>query len=104
MAHYVDPIDGTEYPIDAPRWRSDAGRPLWIAPGGGLGRDDIDASTASLWRYRAALPVEFGHPITLGEGRTPLLERAWGALLSVARCSNSTSSIPPAASRTGERR
>ncbi|MFC0316550.1 pyridoxal-phosphate dependent enzyme [Gordonia phosphorivorans] len=80
MAHYVDPIDGTEYPIDAPRWRSDAGRPLWIAPGGGLGRDDIDASTASLWRYRAALPVEFGHPITLGEGRTPLLERAWGAL------------------------
>lgn len=79
MAHYVDPLDGTEYPIDAPRWRSDAGRPLWIAPGRGLGRDDIDTSAASLWRYRAALPVEFGHPITLGEGRTPLLEHAWGS-------------------------
>lgn len=77
MAHYVDPVAGTEYPIDEPRWRSDEGRPLWIGPGTGLGRADIDGS-ASLWRYRAALPVEFGNPITLGEGRTPLLERPWG--------------------------
>lgn len=22
---YVDPIDGTTYPIDTPRWRSEAG-------------------------------------------------------------------------------
>lgn len=80
MANYVDPIDGTAYPIVEPRWRSEAGRPLWIEPGRGVGRADIESSTSSLWRYRAALPVEFPDPITLGEGRTPLLECEWRGL------------------------
>ena len=75
--NYVDPVDGTAYPIDVPRWRSDAGRPLLITPQPGIGPDDIDDSNPTLWRYRAALPVDIGDPIFLGEGRTPLLEVVW---------------------------
>jgi threonine synthase len=74
---YQDPGDGSTYPLSEPRWRSDGGRPLWIAPGPGIGRDDIDSATRSLWRYRAALPVEFDSPISMGEGMTPLIERPW---------------------------
>lgn len=77
MGVYEDPVDGSRYPLVEPRWRSDAGRPLWIAPGPGIGRDEIDTSLRSLWRYRAALPIEIGKPISMGEGMTPLLERAW---------------------------
>ncbi|MFV0320511.1 MAG: pyridoxal-phosphate dependent enzyme [Microbacterium sp.] len=77
MSVYEDPVDGSTYPLDVPRWRSDTGRPLWIGPGRGITRDDIDRSTRSLWRYGAALPVAIERPITLGEGVTPLLERPW---------------------------
>ena len=77
MEFYQDPVDGSTYPLSEPRWRSDAGRPLWIAPGPGIGRDDIDTSVRSLWRYGAALPVRIDMPISLGEGLTPLLERSW---------------------------
>ncbi|KAB1643385.1 threonine synthase [Gulosibacter chungangensis] len=79
MSTYLDPIDGSTYDIDVPRWRSDAGRPLWLEPGRGISREDIDASEPSLWRYRAALPVEIPSPISLGEGRTPLLRQGWDA-------------------------
>ena len=44
----------------------------------GIGRDDIDSADPSLWRYRAALPVDVADPITMGEGRTPLVERSFG--------------------------
>ncbi|KAF0846715.1 threonine synthase [Nocardia caishijiensis] len=74
---YRDPVDGSEYRLNEPRWRSAAGRPLWIDPGPGIDRSDIDVSVQSLWRYRAALPVPISHPISLGEGSTPLLEREW---------------------------
>lgn len=77
MPGYVDPEDGSRYPLAVPRWRSDAGRPLWIEPGPGIGRDDIEGSVRSLWRYRAALPVAIPDPISLGEGLTPLVEREW---------------------------
>ncbi|MFC4376354.1 pyridoxal-phosphate dependent enzyme [Nocardia halotolerans] len=77
MSVYRDPVDGSEYRLDEPRWRSAAGRPLWIDPGSGLDRSDIDVAARSLWRYRAALPVVFSDPISLGEGSTPLLEREW---------------------------
>lgn len=76
MAAYLDPVDGSEYDIEVPRWRSDAGRPLWIEPGPGISRDEIDVSNSTLWRYRAAFPTAITDPITLGEGRTPLLELA----------------------------
>lgn len=72
---YFDPVDGSEYPLDMPRWRSDAGRPLLISPGPGIGRDQVDTSVRSLWRYRAALPLEIARPISLGEGCTPLIEQ-----------------------------
>lgn len=77
MSTYRDPVDGSTYDLEVPRWRSDAGRPLWIDPGSGLGRDDIDTSVRSLWRYRAALPVSIRESITLGEGLTPLLQADW---------------------------
>lgn len=78
MASYVDPVDGTECPLDEPRWRSDAGRPLSIEPGAGIAPAEVDVTQHSLWRYRAALPVDIPDPITLGEGMTPLLEKPWG--------------------------
>lgn len=72
---YLDPRTGRTFPLDRPRWRSDDGSPLLITPLPGIGRDDIDRSLRSLWRYRAAFP--FGPqvaPISLGEGCTPLIE------------------------------
>lgn len=77
MSVYLDPVDGTEYPLSEPRWCSDAGRPLWIDPGPGLSAVDIDGSQRSLWRYRAALPVTMENPISLGEGMTPLVPKPW---------------------------
>ena len=43
----------------------------------GIRRREIDKDTRSLWRYRAALPINVKKPITLGEGCTPLLERSF---------------------------
>jgi threonine synthase len=55
-------------------WRSPAGAPLlpvWPR----LEPDQVDATTRSVWRYRAWLPVPGAAPaITLGEGGTPLVE------------------------------
>jgi threonine synthase len=79
-ASYIDPRNGRTYPLDVPRWCSDAGTPLLITPGSGISRDDIESSSRSLWRYRAALPVDIANPITLGEGCTPLVQQAWGDL------------------------
>jgi len=75
---YVDPVDGSTYPIDVPRWRSAAGRPLMISDGAGMGRDEIDAGVRSLWRYAVALPIAVPAPVSLGEGITPLVERSLG--------------------------
>ena len=79
-ASYVDPRNGRTYPLDVARWCSDDRTPLLITPGGGISRDEIDGRTRSLWRYRAALPVEIRTPITLGEGCTPLVQQVWGDL------------------------
>ncbi len=74
---YVDSVDGTTYPLDVPRWRSDAGRPLMITPLPGIGRHTIDRGRRSLWRYGASLPIAVADPVSLGEGLTPLVERRW---------------------------
>jgi threonine synthase len=74
---YIDSVDGSTYPIDVPRWRSEAGRPLMITDLPGIGREGIDTGTRSLWRYAGALPVAVSDPITLGEGCTPLVRRPW---------------------------
>ncbi len=77
---YIDPRNGKLYPLEVPRWCSDERTPLLVTPGAGMSRDEIDRRTRSLWRYRAALPVEIAKPITLGEGCTPLVQQAWGDL------------------------
>lgn len=77
---YVDPLDGRTYDIKTPRWRSDMGRPLMITDLPGLRRDQIDRDERSLWRYRAALPVQVSSPVSLGEGCTPLVAREWGGM------------------------
>ncbi|MCK1743038.1 threonine synthase [Bradyrhizobium sp. 139] len=77
---YVDPRNGQLYPLDQPRWCSDERTPLLVTPGPGLSREEIEPRTRSLWRYRAALPVDIKNPITLGEGCTPLVAQAWGDL------------------------
>jgi threonine synthase len=77
---YIDPVTGKLYPLDVPRWCSDEGKPLMMTELKGISRDDIDRSTRSLWRYRASLPIEIKAPITMGEGCTPLVEKAWGDL------------------------
>ena len=79
-ASYIDPRSGARYPIDIPRWCGDDGAPLLLTPGPGLGRDDIERGSRSLWRYRAALAGEIAKPITMGEGLTPLIEASWGGL------------------------
>ncbi|ACL58059.1 threonine synthase [Methylobacterium nodulans] len=77
---YIDPRTGKLYPLDVPRWCSDDRTPLLVTPGPGISRDDIESRTRSLWRYRAALPVDIADPITMGEGCTPLVQRPWGDL------------------------
>ena len=77
VPRYLDPVDGSAYPIDVPRWRSDGGRPLLVSAGPGLRRADIDTGSRGLWRYQAALPLEVPHPVSLGEGSTPLVRSTW---------------------------
>jgi threonine synthase len=77
---YVEPLSGTLYPLDVPRWCSDGRKPLMITAMRGISRDDIDRGVRSLWRYRAALPVDIAKPISMGEGCTPIVEKEWGNL------------------------
>ena len=79
-ASYIDPRNGKLYPFDIPRWCTDERTPLLITPGKGMSRDEIDGRSRSVWRYRAALPVDIAKPITLGEGCTPLVQQGWGDL------------------------
>ena len=74
---YIDPRTGRTYALSKPRWRSDDGNPLMITPLPGIGRDEIDPSNRSLWRYAASFPLPVKSPITMGEGCTPLIERGW---------------------------
>lgn len=68
---------GARFPLETPRWRDDDGAPLMITPLAGVTKDDLDASARGLWRYQAALPTPIAQPISMGEGRTPLVERAF---------------------------
>jgi len=74
---YIEPRSGDRYPLDVPRWCADGQKPLLISPQPGIGRDEIDRGTRSLWRYRASLPVEIAKPISLSEGCTPLVQKEW---------------------------
>ncbi|MDA0342479.1 MAG: pyridoxal-phosphate dependent enzyme, partial [Proteobacteria bacterium] len=71
----IDEIGGQTYPLAGARWCSDAGAALRVTDLPGITREQIDHSERSLWRYRAALPIEIVKPVSLGEGCTPLVRR-----------------------------
>ena len=74
---YIDPSSGITYSLDAPRWCADGGGYLNLTAGAGLKRGDIRTDLHSVWRYAAAIDVDPGHAVTLGEGWTPLVPGAW---------------------------
>jgi threonine synthase len=74
---YRCPACGCQYAADRPRWRCDCGSHLDLGPGHGLGRGEIVADEATLWRYAAALALQGPPCISLGEGWTPLVRRRW---------------------------
>ncbi|GLF98937.1 threonine synthase [Streptomyces yaizuensis] len=78
---YLDERTGTRYPLSDPlRWRAGSGAPLAVTPLPGITRDAVDTGRRSLWRYRAALPVDIPDPVSLGEGCTPLVPADWKGL------------------------
>ena len=83
---YLDPHTGHTWPIDTPRWCGDAGEPLLLTALPGIGRDQVDSTTRSLWRYRAAFPLACEAPITMGEGCTPLLARRLNGAEVLLKC------------------
>jgi threonine synthase len=62
---YIAPLTGATHLLDQPRWRSDTGGALMITPLPGIGRQDIDLSRRSLWRYAAALPLTVSNPVSM---------------------------------------
>ena len=85
QARYVDPADGSTYPVERPLWRSPAGGYLNLTPGAGLRRGDIDPSCRSVWRYAAAIRVERSHAVSMGEGWTPLIPARWDGVPVLAK-------------------
>lgn len=83
---YLDPRSGATFPIGQPRWCGPGKAPLLLTDLPGIGRADIDTSLRSLWRYRKALPLAVPDPITLGEGRTPLLRRSLHGATAWLKC------------------
>src|SRR6201984_3644553 len=77
IASYHCPACGRVYPADRPLWRCDCGGHLNLAPGRSFRRGEIVGTSASLWRYAAALAVSGAPQVSLGEGWTPLVLRDW---------------------------
>ena len=94
-AEYIDPRSGQTFPLDQPRWCGPDQTPLLITPLHGLSPDQIDTTTRSLWRYRAAFPFQTDAPITLGEGTTPLIRHTVAGHQALLKCEwfNPTSSF-----------
>jgi threonine synthase len=85
-AAYLDPRSGETFPLDQPRWCGTDRAPLFVTDLPGIRRDQIDTTTRSLWRYRAALPMQAADPITMGEGCTPLLPRSLHGATALLKC------------------
>jgi threonine synthase len=87
MPHsYLDPRTGQTFPLDQPRWCGPGHAPLLLTPLPGMTRALIDAATRSLWRYRAAFPMQVDDPITMGEGCTPLIRRLLHGASALLKC------------------
>jgi threonine synthase len=86
QAAYLNPRSGETYRLDQPRWQASDGGPLLLTPLPGLTRADIATADNSLWRYRAALPAPVAVPISMGEGRTPLLARTLRGAEALLKC------------------
>jgi threonine synthase len=95
LPDYIDPRSGATFPLDRPRWCGPDHAPLLLTPLPGLTRQQIDSSTRSLWRYRAAFPFQIDTPITLGEGSTPLVPGTVSGVRVLLKCEwfNPTSSF-----------
>ncbi|VVS92631.1 threonine synthase [Desulfoluna spongiiphila] len=78
MARYIDPQTNETFPIDEPIWRAPSGGPLMLTELPGITKGEIDTSVRSIWRYRAAFPLDVKEPITMGEGCTPLVTKTFG--------------------------
>jgi threonine synthase len=72
IATFIDPVTQETYPLESLIWRSPNGGPLMVTDLPGIQRGDIDQRERSLWRYRAAFPMDVKEPISMGEGCTPL--------------------------------
>jgi threonine synthase len=79
-AVYQCPGCGATMPADRPIWRCACGSHLNLAPAQGLARGEIVGADASLWRYRAALALDYPPRVSLGEGWTPLVIRDWAGV------------------------
>jgi threonine synthase len=77
--HLVDD-NGKRYDARAPRWCGDGGSPVMLSSLPGIGRDDIDTDERNIWRYRRSFALDYRRPISLGEGRTPLLPATYEGL------------------------
>ena len=85
-AAYLDPRSGETFPIGSPRWCGTAMAPLALTDLPGIGRDRVDRSLRSLWRYAASLPIAVTDPISLGEGCTPLLRSRFAGADVLLKC------------------
>ena len=83
---YLDPRSGRTWPLSEPRWCGDGQAALLLTPRDGLARDDIAQGTRSIWRYAAAFPWMPQSPISMGEGCTPLVERALPGGTALLKC------------------
>ena len=86
MQSYLDPRSGRTWTLDRPRWCGDAREPLLLTERKGLTRDEIAGGTRSIWRYAAAFPFMPKAPISMGEGCTPLIERALPGGTALLKC------------------
>jgi threonine synthase len=83
---YLDPRSGQTFPLETPRWSGPEHQPLLLTPLPGIAAAQIDTTTRSLWRYRAALPMQPDTPISMGEGCTPLIRRTLGNTPALLKC------------------
>jgi len=85
-AAYLDPRSGATFPLDQPRWCGPGQASLLLTPLPGITRAEIDSATRTIWRYRAALPLAIEHPISLGEGGTPLIACTLDGAEALLKC------------------